>query len=83
MVIYRHTIHHGCMMLLYSLKAKSDLMAREKVIQAATALAQFGVLVRGKRGLKPVHASLMLMVSALCHANVLSVSYLMSILVCH
>lgn len=65
-VIYRHINHHGCVMLLYSLTAKTDFKAREKVIAAARALAELGPLIRGERGLKPIHASLLLMVNRGC-----------------
>lgn len=55
--------HYGCVMLLYSLKAPTDMEARTRVIGAARTLAEFGATIRGKFGLKHVHASLLLMVS--------------------
>lgn len=64
--IYRHIHHQACVMLLYSLTAKTDYRAREKVVGAAKALAEFAPLIRGKRGLKPLHASLFLMVNPSC-----------------
>lgn len=65
-MIYRHVSHHGCAMLLYSLTAKTDLNARKKAVGAAKALAELGTSIRGKRGLKPIHASLLLMVNPSC-----------------
>lgn len=62
-IIYGHIHHHGCVMLLYSLKAKTDMRARAKVIGAARTLAELGLFMRGKKGLKRLHASLLLMVS--------------------
>lgn len=56
--------HYGCVMLLYSLKAPTDMEARTKVIGAARTLAEFGIAIRGKNGLKRVHAVLLLVVNA-------------------
>lgn len=62
-IIHGEINYHGCIMLLYSLKAPTDLESRMKVIAAARKLAEFGAIIRGKSGLKHVHASLLLMVS--------------------
>lgn len=62
-IIFHHINHHGCVMLLYTLTARTDMEARAKVIGAARTLAEFAPKIRGKRGLKRVHASLVLMVS--------------------
>lgn len=82
-VISRHMNHHGCVMLLYSLKAKNDMKAREKLVESARALAELGRIVRGKRGLKRMHASLLLMVSHLYHDNLLCVTEPMPVLMIH
>lgn len=58
-------------MLLYSLTAKTDLRARKKVVEAAKALARLGPLLKGKKGLKLIHASLLLMVNISFPAHVL------------
>lgn len=55
--------YHGCVMLLHSLEAKTDMEARARVIGAARALAELGTTIRGKMGMKPVHGSLLFMVS--------------------
>lgn len=50
-------------MLLHSLKAKiGDMRARGKMIESARALAELCPLIQGMRGLKPIHASLLLAV---------------------
>lgn len=63
-VIYRHMNYRACVMLLYSLRAKTDAGAQKKVIGAARALAELGPLMKGKRGLRPIHASPLLMVNS-------------------
>lgn len=63
MVVYGYIHHHGCVMLLYGLKANTDMRARAKVIGAARTLAELGLLIKGKKGLKRMHASLLLMVN--------------------
>lgn len=72
-VIYRHMNYHGCVMLLYSLKAKTDVRARKKVAGAARTLAKLGPSLKGKRGLKLIHASLLLMVNSTCPRTLLIV----------
>lgn len=62
-VIHGFINHCGSVMLLYSLKAPTEMQARTKVIEAARMLAEFGAMIRGKNGLKHVHASLLLMVN--------------------
>lgn len=71
--IFAHINHHGCVMLLYTLKAKTDMKARTRVIEAATKLAELGALIRGETGLKRVHASLLLMVNHFFQAMFLTV----------
>lgn len=61
-VIFHHINHHGCVMLLHSLTARTNMEARARVIGAARTLAEFVPRIRGKRGLKRVHGSLLLMV---------------------
>lgn len=61
--IHGQANHYGCVMLLHSLKAPTDIEARLKVVGAARRLAEFGTMVRGKSGLKHVHGSLLLMVN--------------------
>lgn len=62
-MISHHTNYHACVMLLHSLKAKDgDMRARSKMIESARALAELCPLIQGKRGLKPIHASLLLAV---------------------
>lgn len=62
-IIHGQINHYGCVMLLYSLKAPTDMEARMRVIDAAMTLAEFGTMIRGKSGLKHVHGSLLLMVN--------------------
>lgn len=63
-MIFGHINYYGCAMLLYSLTAKKDLRARAKVVDAARALAELCPQLRGERGIRRVHGSLLLIVCA-------------------
>lgn len=62
MIIFTHITYHGCVMLLYSLLAKSDASARAKVVGAARALAELCPMIRGENGVRKVHGSVVLLV---------------------
>lgn len=64
-LIIAHTTYHGSRLILHSLRAKEDLSSRLKVLAAAESLVALCSQLRGARGLRRVHAPLILLVSDL------------------
>lgn len=62
MMIFGHVNYHGCVMLLHSLTAKKNPNSRAKVVGAARALAELCPQIRGEKGIRRVHGSLLLIV---------------------
>ena len=64
MIIFTHVTYHGCVMFLSSLLAKKNAEARAKVVSAARALAELCPTLRGEKGIRRVHGSIVLLVSS-------------------
>lgn len=65
-LIITHTTYHGSRLILHSLRAKEDPSSRLKVFAAAQSLVGLCSQLRGARGLRRVHAPLILLVSVAC-----------------